>query len=391
MPQQATAADAMAKGPIATKKERADFSRAINFVLGKAGIHRRKPTKLDAAFAASLPRPTKDEGRIRADLTKWGYAYVGGALTPAQLAEVRTRVVEQAEGERMASVAIVDGGKKGGVHPNQRVWSLINKGDVFQELAQLSGRAVREGPLIERTVRWLLKSTDYILHSFHCNIASPGSTAMGLHVDQGWVPMPHPETPVLADILYFVDDFLPRNGGTWLIPGSHKLACRTKDEFRAHDFGPVVAATAPAGTALIYDGRLVHGTGANDMPPAAGALHSTRHGIIALYSAPWVRQQENFALQCPPRLLPAMSPKLRKILGFQPWGTLGSVEGNGIQAGFSGKGEPEYVRLSETPVLQLGPSSRQDELEREYSVRATRYNATMQHRVRRNAELRAKM
>ncbi len=52
-----------------------------------------------------LPQPTKDIARLRADILQWGYGLVEDALSQEQVARVRDRVLEQAEGERLAGIA----------------------------------------------------------------------------------------------------------------------------------------------------------------------------------------------------------------------------------------------------------------------------------------------
>ena len=53
-------------------------------------------------LGVDLPRPTKDMARLRHDLLRWGFCLVEHALSAAQLAVMRARVVEQAAGERTA-------------------------------------------------------------------------------------------------------------------------------------------------------------------------------------------------------------------------------------------------------------------------------------------------
>ena len=67
----------------------------------------------------------------REQLDEVGYCVVPGVLSPAEIAALKARLVEQAEGERAAGVAFHDGGPS---RPNQRVWMLLNKGRVFRDL-----------------------------------------------------------------------------------------------------------------------------------------------------------------------------------------------------------------------------------------------------------------
>ena len=49
-----------------------------------------------------------------------------------------------------------------------------------------------------------------------------GNEKMALHQDQ-WPLVPHPmDFPFMANVMYLISDNSPENGGTRLIPGSHK-------------------------------------------------------------------------------------------------------------------------------------------------------------------------
>ena len=65
----------------------------------------------------------------------------------------------------------------------------------------------------------------------------------------------------------------------------------------------------PAGSVLLYRGDVEHGGGANttDRP---------RLAVILGYLVPWLRQQENFTLTCPPEIARAMPPELQRLLGY---------------------------------------------------------------------------
>ena len=95
-----------------------------------------------------LPRPTKDIHQMRKDFKAFGYCMVQDAFSPEQLKEVRTRVVEQAEGERMAGVAFwYSGGAGSGhtTHATQFVPTLVNKGEVFAKIICHEPEAIQGG------------------------------------------------------------------------------------------------------------------------------------------------------------------------------------------------------------------------------------------------------
>jgi ectoine hydroxylase-related dioxygenase (phytanoyl-CoA dioxygenase family) len=256
-----------------------------------------------------LPPIRADLGAAKDDLDRFGLARVAGAITPDELFVARARLLEQAAGEDAAGVAFHDGGdaERGALNgPNQRVWNLINKGEVFRRL------------VLNETVSALIAHVlgeDVLLSSFTGNIANPGGLAQGLHRDDGYAPRDL-GIPIVANSLYMLDDFTEENGGTRVAPGSHLDASYT-----AAAPPETVAATGPAGTVMIFDGRLWHGTGANTST-------IRRAGALGYYCRPFVRQQENMTMSLAPEVVAQCSPELLSLLGFQTWRTLGMVEGS---------------------------------------------------------------
>jgi hypothetical protein len=89
-----------------------------------------------------------------------------------------------------------------------------------------------------------------------------------------------------------------------------------------------------------------------------------------------------------PDVLAGSSVKLKALLGFQPWGTLGSVEGNGIQAGFRGSADGlGLVQRPALPIGELSAASPAEVLRQPFSFRSTEYHQKLQGRVRRNERL----
>jgi ectoine hydroxylase-related dioxygenase (phytanoyl-CoA dioxygenase family) len=250
----------------------------------------------DVIAKASLPSPTRDLARAFEDLAQFGYAIVEGALDRAQTAALRERVVAQARGEVARGVAYHD------YKSNQRLWMLINKGRIFRD--------VTLHPLVEQFMGPLL-GEDYLLSSFTANIARPGSPTMSLHFDQYYVDF-WTAKPLVANIAWMLDDFTEANGGTRLVPGSH-----LDRERRAYGVEDTVAAEAPAGSALIFDGRLIHGTGANITES------EERHVILSYHCRPFLRQQENFFWGLDPQIRRTEREVFLRRLGFSIWATMG--------------------------------------------------------------------
>lgn len=248
---------------------------------------------------AILPAPTSDREQAKGDLALWGYCIIQDALSASEVGSLRERMIQQAAGEDASGVGFHDSGN------NQRIWMLVNKGRVFRELV--------EHPLAVEMMTDLL-GPDFLLSSLTANIARPGGRPMYLHTDQGYVEFWTPR-PVVANIAWMLDDFTDENGGTRLLPGSHIMT-----DWRAERSRPTIAAEGPAGAALVFDGRLIHGTGANR------TADQHRHAILSYYCRPFMRQQENFAFGLAPSLRTEDQEPLLRRLGFHTQRGLGRIE-----------------------------------------------------------------
>jgi ectoine hydroxylase-related dioxygenase (phytanoyl-CoA dioxygenase family) len=249
-----------------------------------------------------LPALTTDLEQAKADLDTYGVARVADALTPEQVEALRTRLVEQAAAERAAGLAFLeyDGA-------NQRVWNLPSKGKGFRDLLT--------APVVRSLVRHVLQG-DYCLSSHTANIAGPGGSAMVLHSDQGFSPRSI-EMALTVNVMWMLVDFTEDNGATRVVPGSHLVAAEPP-----HDGSiATVAGVGPVGTALVFDGRIWHGTGANT------TTDEQRYGVLTYFCRPWMRPQENYTLSTHPDVLADLDDEVRALLGFRVWRTLGGVQG----------------------------------------------------------------
>ena len=301
----------------------------------------------------NLPKATSNIEQAKSDIDEFGFCLIENALEPAVVNAALERLKEQAAAEMDQGAAFEDGGPEqqwgafkdgkgrlrqqaytaeaGGV--NQRVWMLVNKGRIFcQILSTETVRAVVDHVLGE----------DYLLSSYSANIAKPGGVAMNLHTDQWWMPHPVTREPspvpvgsitrerpnlagedppamiapcVCVNVMWMLNDFSAENGGTRFVPGSH---------LRGRPPGPMdneetVSAEGMAGTAMVFDGRLWHGTGAN-------ISSENRYGLLSTFCGPQFRPQENFTIGARPELLAEASPGLLALLGFKVWSGYGRVE-----------------------------------------------------------------
>ena len=247
---------------------------------------------------------TADLQAAKQDLDEFGYCLVEGLLPPERVAEVRARLVE------IAAAEVEDGTDyvyENGA--NQRVWTLLNKGDCFVELAL--------DPVVNDLMGELLGG-DFLLSNLDANIAGPGGNPMFIHADQSFVPEPWPPYPLVANAMWMLDDFTAENGATRVTPGSHQFQRQPPFTVADDETQPVCG---PAGTVMVFDGRLWHQTGRNT---TAG---ERRHGILAYYCRPFMRQQENWFLSIDPAVLERSPARLRHLLGYDNYFSLGMVDG----------------------------------------------------------------
>ncbi len=250
-------------------------------------------------------------------LERDGFVVVADVLSEQEVARARSSLVEVAQRERAGGI---DHDPKWEDGPrNQRVFGLLTKGAEFVKIA--------EHPVALALMNHLLDPA-FLLSSITANITGPGSNPMYLHYDQDYVPGPWPAFPLVANIIWMLDDFTEENGATRFVPGSHREDhAGWSAETMSRRSGETVAVGGRAGSLVCLDGRVLHQTGANT------TADQLRHGIIAYYCQPWIRQQENASLSILPEVWPTLSPRLRELVGLRMYRGLGSVSGP-TQRGF---------------------------------------------------------
>lgn len=301
-----------------TTLPRGDIKVAVKFadyLCPHVPVHPEIPT------GRKLPSPTEDLDQVLADIREFGYGLVKNALDPEQIQTLRSAVDQQGRGEAEAGVAKKDGGPQA---PNQRIWTLINKGKEFHDLL--------EHPLIEEVVPELL-GEHALLHSYSANIARPGNVPMMLHTDQVAIQPPLRSIFYGLNIMWFLTDITRENGGTRIFPGSHIGHVAPDDPF---NIDGTLAAEGPAGTALIFESRLWHATGPNEM------TSGERPVILMFFMRSFIRQQENNFLSIRPEVEATMTDRVRRLLGYCTTGALGGVEGE-VREGI-------YVEKLKNPV-----------------------------------------
>ena len=181
---------------------------------------------------------------------------------------------------------------------NIRLFDLIGKDPVFVELVR--------HPLALELVRHQIGSP-FLLSNFSANVTAPGSGAMYMHADQGYVPAPWPPYPMATNVSWTLDDFTAANGGTRFVPRSHLRDHGPEPRFESSE---TIAMECPAGSMFVMDARVWHQTGPNQ------TADQTRAGLFAYYVRPWIRPQWNWYQTVTPELLETLDAEMREMLGF---------------------------------------------------------------------------
>lgn len=277
-----------------------------------------------------LPTPTTDRKLARQQLRDYGYCIVKDALCQEELNAVRNRLDEQAAAEREAGVAYIDGGPGASkerrgyrgdeiaddeasadeIAPNQRVWLLYNKGQEFIDLM--------ENSVFPEIVWDYLDEDNPLCAIYSANIVGGGAEAQFIHQDQTAV---NPGSPfgVGVNCVFCLDDFTEANGATRVIPGSH-IEERGLAPDNIYTTKGTAFAEAPAGSAIIFDARLWHGSGAS--LPGSGR----RRAVILLTQRSWTRGATNGVLSVRPEVLETMSDRIKSMLGFRVSDGLGAIQ-----------------------------------------------------------------
>ena len=316
-----------------------------------------------------LPTPTKEIKQIRKDFKKWGYALIEDGMSKDQCHLFIERLLEQAQGEKLAGVNSI-------TPSGQYVHTLINKGEMFRGCIEQDPSHVQAGVLIENFLNETL-GTGWICHSFLANGAEKGYYPQVLHLDQSPLsPWITEEAPALVNTLYIPQDVNEENGGTLIIPGSHKNIIKAGSNGKIGKLPPAINLEARAGTVMLFDGRLLHGTGVN---------HTNEIRFVAAMSnvKSWMRSQENWVISVDPEIIKNASPKLLHRMGLQAVTYGGTIEGFGMGAGGKvdeSRGSIKYFReaLDEGEYIrvgQLSSTSPESDLKKNYTLRQAMKNA----------------
>ncbi|HLK12292.1 MAG TPA: phytanoyl-CoA dioxygenase family protein [Candidatus Binatia bacterium] len=252
--------------------------------------------------AASAFDPAPHIRRIEAD----GFTIIRDFLSADDLAEVR-RVLGFYLGTHSGRNDF-EGTR------TERVYTLVARGRVFWRIA-LDARILA---LCDHFL-----APGFLLTASQGIQISPDETPQPFHTDDSFYRIPRPRPMVSLSTIVAVDAFSAENGGTEIIPGSHRWDDRQlTGAYGVEDETPAAqaareaaferqaqAVTMPAGGCVVFAGTLLHRGGRN-------RSHRPRCAFSHQYCEPWARQQENFILGVPVEVVRQMPERLQELLGY---------------------------------------------------------------------------
>ena len=277
------------------------------------------PAQVRATNGAAIPATELD--RLEAEgipaLEEAGCLVVTGIAGPADRQRLRTELAPYMERAR-----VEEGNDPKAFLPGytRRVISLVRRSEVVRDWVMHSmSRHLCD--------HFLQPNCDgrYQLHVTGALEVGPGARKQLLHREEDTLPyFPLPRPNLVLATMWAVSDFTAENGGTLLVPGSH----RWPKERRPRE-EEIAAAEMEAGSVLVWLGGTLHGAGAN-------VSSNWRYGVILTYSVGWVRQEENQALAVPEKVARELPKDLLDMIGHTTNGLLGFSDA------FFAEGAPAY-------------------------------------------------
>ncbi len=236
--------------------------------------------------------PHADPAEVAAFLGEHGYAIVENVVDDAAMDRLAAESIPYVEASAVGR-DVYDGTF------TRRTGALVARCPTAREL-------VMHPTVLDTVGHFLGHATTYQLHLTQIITIEPGETKQKPHRDQmafDFFPFPA-DYHVQCNTMWALTDFTAANGATHIAPGTSAM-----DDTAAASIEEIQA-EMPRGSVLFYDGKVLHGGGANTSDAA-------RQGVNITYAVGWVRQEENQFLACPPEIARTLDDDLLKLMGYQ--------------------------------------------------------------------------
>ena len=229
-------------------------------------------------------------------LDEHGFLLLERLIPPDTTTQLRERALTLATAEQEA-------GKSHTYLANdsaQRVWNLVDKGEIFEEAIQ--------HPKMLGAMEYLL-GADCTLSSFTVNVLYPGAPDAGLHIDYplSALPTPRPSFPLVANSVWFLDDFTLENGATSCVPRSHQRLEALPEP--GVEYSDELQICGPRGSVLIVNGAIWHGSSEN-------RTSTPRVGLLGFFCRSILKPQQAHLQLVSDEVISRATPTLKRLLGF---------------------------------------------------------------------------
>lgn len=231
-------------------------------------------------------------------------------------------------------------------------------GDQTKRFSGLAARAPAFADVIDHELlhSWAEHGfkNDYWVNTGQAIIIGPKSEAQMLHRDVGNWPIMMaqgkngPEATLSSMIA--LTDFTKENGATQVVPGSHKW----EDYEREAQPDEIVQAEMPAGSALLYTGRVIHGGGANI------SESDWRFGIHLSFVLAQLTPEEAHPITVPWEVAQNYSERVQHMLGYHShrsflpdWAVLWTADYRDVRDCLTPARREEYVSSGAKHLQEL--------------------------------------
>jgi len=233
-----------------------------------------------------------------------GYTIVRDAIEPS-LVEGLVEAIRRVERERGTEPR----GNAAEGYATLRNYNLLAKDPIFQEMP-VHGNVL---PIVERVL-----DRGCLLSGMTAIDMGPGEKPQPLHPDDVVMNVERPHVPLMCVTMWALTDFTAENGGTLVVPGSHKYD-HAPDFTKQYDTNPI---EMPAGSVMVFHGSLWHGGGAN------ATADVWRLGVNLQYCAGFIRPQQCAYLGIPREITQTFSERLLELCGYSLYkGIMGHIDG----------------------------------------------------------------
>ncbi len=240
----------------------------------------------------AAPKPEHDLAAIIAQIDARGYSVIPAVITPEKADAARTVLetflaAEATEATRAAKT--------------QRVGRIAVKHPIFLELMT--------HPLILALWQRYL-GEDVICSTWSANTVYPGHDKVNWHADFPYwsIKPPWPTGNFAGQTLWLLDDFSVENGGTGVMPGSHRKLVPPTAKNAWLDGAEIM--TGLRGSVVVIHGACWHTARPNESDKARSAL-------LGMYIRPCLITQEDMRAQLAE--LDQPSPLVQHLMGANQW------------------------------------------------------------------------